>query len=349
MQIFIDTYGTYVHVKDEMFEIRIPEDENKKNYKKHLFSAKKVSNILMPKSAAISTDAIILALKYNVDILFVDYNGHPLGRVWHSKLGSTTRIRKAQLEASMNKTGLKWVKEWVGTKMENQIDFVKRLKKHRTGIKDYLDQKTEKMESLHISLCQLDGTDVKSISDTIHGLEGTSGRLYFEVMSYVLPETYRFSGRSSRPAKDPFNAFLNYAYGILYGKIEKSLIIAGLDPYLGFLHRDDYNQLSLVYDYIEPYRTYCDSLVFRLFTAKKVKKSHTDPITNGFSLNKEGKELLVDSFNKYFDTDTIRYRGRNQTRSNTIQMDAHAFANSLIKTDYNKSDYEDYDNPLLKV
>lgn len=331
MQLFIDTYGTYVHVKDEMFEVRIPIEENKKEYRKHYFSAKKVTNILMPKAAALSTDAIILALKYNVDIVFVDYDGKPLGRVWHSKLGSTTRIRKAQLVASINQEGVKWVKDWIGQKMINQIEFVKDLKKHRAALAAYLDDKTEKLQNLHISLSLLEAENVSEIADTIRGLEGTSGRIYFEVISYVLPDQYKFNGRSSRPAKNQFNAFLNYAYGILYSKIEKCLIIAGLDPYLGFLHRDDYNQLSMVYDFIEPYRIYCDYIVFRLFTGKKVNKSHTDIITNGYSLNKTGKELLINAFNNYFDIETVRYKGRNQTRNNAIQMEAHHFANSLIK------------------
>lgn len=331
MQLFVNTYGTYIHVKDEMFEIRVPGQGNEKEYKRHHFSAKKVTSILMPKSVALSTDAIILALKHNVDILFVDYDGHPLGRVWHSKLGSTTRIRKAQLEASLGTEGLHWVKEWVSAKMENQMHMVQDLGKHRATIRDFINQRIKQIQSLHVSLCQLNASQVHDVAETIRGLEGTSGRLYFEALSAVLPETYRFSGRSSRPAKDPFNAFLNYAYGILYGKVEKTLIIAGLDPYLGFLHRDDYNQLSMVYDFIEPYRIYCDVVVFRLFTSKKVNKAHTDKITNGYSLNKAGKELLVHAFNHYFDVDTIRYKGRNQTRSNSIQMDAHTFANALIK------------------
>jgi len=331
MQLFIDTYGTYVHVKDEMFEIRIPEEENKKEYKKHHFAAKKVTSILMPKSAALSTDAIILALKYNVDIVFIDFDGHPIGRVWHSKLGSTTRIRKAQLQASMNIVGVKWVKEWVGMKIGNQIEFIEDLKKHRAAISGYIDEKIEKLQNLNIKLSLLEADNVAQVADTIRGLEGTSGRLYFETISYVLPTENQFNGRSSRPAKDPFNAFLNYAYGMLYGKIEKALIIAGIDPYLGFLHRDDYNQLSMVYDFIEPYRVYADKVVFRLFTGKKVNKAHTDTITNGFTLNKDGKELLVHSYNQFMDVDTIKHCGRNQTRSNAIQMDAHSFANKLIE------------------
>ncbi len=329
MQLFINTYGTYIHVKDEMFEIRVPVEDSKE-YKKNHFAAKKVSSIVIPKGAAISSDAVILALKFNIDILFVDFDGQPLGRVWHSKLGSTTRIRKMQLQASTSEDGLKWVKAWVSEKMQNQLDFIKDLKKHRGTISDYLDEKIERIENLVVSVDQLTGNSVSDVAETLRGLEGTAGRLYFETLSYVLPESYKFNGRSSRPAKDMFNAFLNYAYGILYGKVEKCLIIAGIDPYLGFLHRDDYNQLSMVYDFIEPYRIHAETVVFRLFSAKKVRNSHVDAITNGFSLNKEGKELLVTSFTNYFEVDTIRYKGRNQTRSNAMQMDAHSFANSLI-------------------
>ena len=328
MQLYINTYGTYVHIKDEMFEIRIKKD---KEIEKHHYSAKKVKSIIISLGAALSSDAVKLAVENNIDIVFTDWNGFPYGRVWHSKLGSTTKIRKEQLKASLNEIGLKWIKEWVSGKIINQTDFIKNLKKHRQTKTEYLNDKIEKLQNLEISLIKLDGNCVADIADTIRGLEGTAGRLYFETLSYVLPDEYKFDGRSSRPAKDPFNTFLNYSYGVLYSKIEKALMIAGLDPYVGFLHRDDYNQLSFVFDFIEPYRIYADTVVFRLFSAKKVNQKYTDKITGGYYLNKEGKELLIKAFNNYFEEDTIRYKGRNQTRSNAIQMDAHSFANSLIK------------------
>lgn len=331
MQLHINTYGTYVHVKDELFEIRVPVKEGSKDYNKHHYAAKKVKNILLPKAAAISTDAIFLALKFNVDIVFVDYNGKPAGRVWHCKLGSTTKIRKQQLEASLGTVAVIWVKEWITTKLENQAEFLKQLKKHRETQKEYLDKKIEAIEVLAASICKLEADRVGEIAETIRGLEGSAGKHYFEVLSRLLAKEYQFQGRSFRPAKDPFNAFLNYAYGMLYGKVEKSLIIAGIDPYLGFMHRDDYNQLSMVYDFIEPYRINAEKVVFKLFSAKKVNKSHTDKITNGFSLNKEGKILLVENFNRFIEEETIRYNGRNQTRSNGMQMDAHKFANNLIE------------------
>ena len=328
MQLYINTYGTYVHVKDEMFEIR-KKNEKGEVEKKH-YSAQKVTSIVMTTGSALSTDAVKLAMMHNVDIVFVEQSGDPIGRVWHSKLGSTTKIRKCQLEASLNDLGLKWTKIWLMTKLDNQLNFIKDLKKHRPQHTDFLNDKIARIEALSVSISAIQAAKVSEIADTLRGLEGTAGRLYFETLNYVLPKEYQFNGRSMRPAQDAFNAFLNYAYGILYSRVEKALIIAGVDPYVGFLHRDDYNQLSMVFDYIEPYRTFADEVVFRLFSAKRVNKSHTDPLTNGVTLNKEGKALLVEAFNKFMEDDPIRHRNRNVIRSHVIQLDAHHFANELI-------------------
>jgi len=198
-------------------------------------------------------------------------------------------------------------------------------------LSEYLDDKIERIQNLVISVGKLEGKTVQDLPKPSGGLEGTAGRLYFETINYVLPQPYQFNGRSSRPAKDSFNAFLNYAYGILYTRIEKALILAGLDPYVGYLHRDDYNQKSMVFDFIEPFRIFVEVPVFRLFTAKKVNKAHIDEITNGVTLNKEGKELLIKALNDYLEEDSIRYKNRNQTRANIIQQEAHTYANQLIE------------------
>lgn len=336
MQLHINTYGTYVHVRDQLFEVRRKLETGE--VEKKPFSPQKVTHIIMTTGTSLSADAIKLAMMNNVDIVFVEQNGDPIGRVWHSKLGSTTKIRKRQLEASLSTEGVRWVKAWLLTKVDNQLQFIKDLKKHRPQHADFLNDKITRIEALSVSINTLEASQVATIAETLRGLEGTAGRLYFETLSYVLPNEHQFKGRSSRPAQDAFNAFLNYAYGMLYGKIEKTLIIAGIDPYLGFLHRDDYNQLSMVYDFIEPYRAFADEVVFRLFSARKVNKAHVSPLTNrngepGVSLNQDGKVLLVSAFNQFFEDDPIRYRGRNLCRSHAIQLDAHQFANALIKED----------------
>ncbi len=329
MELIINTYGAYLHVKDQMFEVKIkPKDATETQI--HYFAVHKVKTILLSTGTALSSDAVRLAVQNNIDIVFLEYDGNPIGRVWHSKLGSTTAIRKRQLEASIGADGLTKTKEWVSKKVQNQKDFIQELKKHRPQHEDFLTDKTTRIEALETSIMALEGTKTADIADSLRGFEGTAGRLYFETLSFVLAKEYQFEGRSSRPAKDAFNAFLNYAYGVLYFKIERSLIIAGLDPYVGFLHRDDYNQLSFVFDFIEPYRIFADNIVFKLFSAKKVNKAHTTDITNGISLNAEGKALLMAAFTTYMDEDSIRHNGKNQTRTNIIQHDAHAYAQILI-------------------
>lgn len=328
MHLHINTYGTYVHVKDETFEIRQKNEQGV--VEKKQFAAHKVTGIVMTTGSALSTDAIRLAMQHNVDLLFVEHDGDPIARIWHSKLGSTTKIRKAQLEASLSAEGLRWVKSWLLTKLGNQLSFIKDLKKHRPQHADFLHDKITRIEALAVSIQLQEAATVAAVADTLRGLEGTAGRLYFETLSYVLPPDYRFSGRSRRPAADAFNAFLNYAYGILYSRVEKALMVAGVDPYLGFLHRDDYNQLSMVFDFIEPYRAWADETVFRLFSAKKVNQAHTDPLAQGVTLNAEGKALLVEAFGRFLDADSIRHRGRNLLRGVALQADAHQFANALI-------------------
>ena len=219
MQIYLNTFGTYLHVKDDMFEIRLPVKDAEPE-KKHI-AAHKISSIILSTSAALSTDAVRLALMNNIDIIFTHSDGHPMGRIWHSKLGSTTKIRKRQLEASLGREAVTFTKVWIGEKMNNQLEFIKDLKKHRPQMADYLNDKISKLENLALSLNNLQTDKIEEIGDTVRGLEGTAGRLYFETLSYVLPEPYQFPGRSMRPAKDAFNAFLNYGFGILYARVEK--------------------------------------------------------------------------------------------------------------------------------
>ena len=328
MQLIINTYGSYVHVKDDLFEVTLTKDSGKQ---KHQFASQKISSILMSKGSAISTDAVILAMKNNIDIIVFERDGMPVGRFWHSKPGSTSKIRKQQLEASLYETGVIWVKQWLAKKLNNQIDFLKRLKSHRPAIADQIQEKIDIILGLKVKIEELKATKIDEIDERIRGLEGTAGRVYFQLLSSLLDERYQFEGRSFRPAKDPFNAFLNYSYGILYSRVEKVLMIAGLDPYVGFLHRDDYNMKSMVFDFIEPYRIFADEVVFKLFSAKKVNDCHTDKITNGYSLNAEGKNLLVSSLLKFMEEDKIRHNGRNLQRATAMQMDAHQFANKLIE------------------
>lgn len=294
-------------------------------------AAHKITSFIMSKGSALSTDAIALALKNNIDIVVVDSTGHPMGRFWHSKLGSTAKIRKRQLEVSLDADGLVWVRKWLGEKLEHQADFLNDLKKHRSGQQDVLDDNSGKILEFREKIMKSKANTVSEVAESWRGWEGSAGRYYFDALSICIPEAFAFKGRSFRPAKDEFNAMLNYAYGVLYSRVERALMLAGLDPFIGFMHRDDYNTKSLVFDFIEPYRIHGERFVFRLFSGKKINKTFFDNFKGGVSLNTEGKAFFVSPYLEYLDSDKIRFRGRNQTRMNALQLEAHHFANTLIK------------------
>lgn len=322
MQLVINTYGSYIQKNGDCFKVKTDE-------KVFEISCKKVSSILISTAAYITTDAIKMAMENNIDIVFVDEFGDPYGRVWHPKLGSTTLIRRRQLEIAETEGGLKLALEWVKTKFSNQMEFLKRLRQTRPHRSAEITSYIEKIQNVMNGLENLSGT-IDECRGTIMGIEGSGGRIYFEALSNLMPDRFKFDGRSRNPAKDEFNALLNYAYGVLYSLVEKACIIAGLDPYVGFIHTDHYNKPSLVFDLIENYRIWADEVVVNLIAGRKVKIEHFDKIPNGLTLNKDGKAILLTDFNSFMD-ESIRYRGRNIKRQNIIQFDCHRIANELIK------------------
>jgi CRISP-associated protein Cas1 len=171
---------------------------------------------------------------------------------------------------------------------------------------------------------------------TVMGLEGAAGRVYFTCLGRLVPEAYRFEGRSRQPARDGFNAMLNYTYGVLYSLIEKACICAGLDPYVGFLHTDNYGKKSLVYDLIEPFRILGDRTALLLFTGRRVKVEYFEPVPGGVALSPGGRAALLESFNERMDR-AVRYpvqsrpgRTRNVKRRDVIRYEAHSLANRLL-------------------
>lgn len=322
MQLVINTRGAYLKKNKNVFLV-------KNDDKTFEVSANKVDSILITTSATITTDAIKFAVENNIDIVFLDHFGDPYGRVWHSKLGSTVQIRRRQIEISDQQKGFKMANGWIETKVENQISFLKDLKKNRPEKKDELAESISNIEAMKDQITALDGT-LEQMRGKVMGFEGMSSRYYFGALCAVMPEKWKFNGRSRNPAVDGFNCLLNYGYGVLYSMVEKGCIIAGLDPYVGFIHTDNYNKKSMVFDLIELYRIYVDRTVVNLFSKRKVNNDLFDTIPNGLTLNKEGKAVLIQALNETLDK-SINYRGRNIKVRNTIQYDCHRIANSLIK------------------
>ncbi len=322
MQLVINTPGSYLRKKEGNFLV-------KKDEETFEVSVRKVQTIMITTSAYISTDAIKLAMDNNIDIIFLDEFGDPFGRVWHSKLGSTTLIRRKQLEIANDERGLNLAKEWVAIKMDHQIEFLKRLKNSRPQKEEELEGYISTLEDIRKKIDELEGT-IDEKRGNMMGLEGAAGKTYFDALSFIMPERFKFNGRSRMPARDEFNCLLNYGYGVLYSMVEKACIIAGLDPYVGIIHTDHYNKKSLVFDLIEMFRYLVDETVVYMFSQRKVKKEFFDEVKNGLTLNKEGKASLIQELNENLEK-SVRYRGRNIKNRDIIQFECHRIANSLIK------------------
>src|SRR5262249_28563054 len=164
---------------------------------------------------------------------------------------------------------------------------------------DDLETTAGRLEKMADVVAGLKGSAIDEVRGSIMGLEGVAGREYFAALSLALPERFRFQGRSRSPAKDEFNALLNYAYGVLYSLVERASLLTGLDPCIGLLHTDNYNKPSLVYDMIELHRVHAERVVVNLFAARKVKQELFDQADGGFRLNADGRALLLGDLNDY--------------------------------------------------
>ncbi|MBL7827973.1 MAG: CRISPR-associated endonuclease Cas1, partial [Saprospiraceae bacterium] len=185
-----------------------------------------------------------------------------------------------------------------------------------------LQKAADEIKKHRKQLLALHGRRVRDIAERLRGLEGIAATVYFKALSDVLQENYRFAGRSQHPAADPFNAFLNYGFAILYSKTEAALRLAGIHPQIGFLHRDDYKRKSMLYDFIEPFRVYVEKVVFQLFSKKMVGANHTVATANGVHLGQEGIQLLVERLNAFMDEKKEAWNEQNVSRDRFVKLSA---------------------------
>jgi CRISPR-associated protein Cas1 len=332
MQLVINTFGASLRKQGERFLIQAGE-------KKLAVSAHKVQSILITTGAHLSTDAIALASANNIDLVFLDRHGDPYARVWQTKMGSTAAIRRRQIESAEGPEGLGFVRQWVQAKLRHQLEFLDELRLRRPEADGLFQAPLTTIRNCLAQVERLEG-DVEQRRCTLMGLEGSAGRAYFGCIGQLVPEAYRFEGRSRSPAKDGFNSMLNYAYGVLYSLVEKACICAGLDPFVGFLHTDNYGKKSLVFDMIEPFRIWGDRAALLPFTGRRVQKEYFKEVPGGVSLSKEGRAFFLTYLNERLDK-AVHYpvqgkpgKTRNVKQRDIIQHEAHALANALLgKTD----------------
>mgnify|MGYP001354009872 FL=1 len=319
MELVLNTFGTSLNRDNEGFVIthkdgrqRIPIDG--------------IKSIQISRGAQITSDAVILAVEKEIEILFMDKSGMPIGRIWSPRYGSISTIRKGQLNFTFSKDALFWIKDIIRQKIENQQALLLMMKAGDTTIDCLREKAISRLEDYRTKIASVEGEIVSDVSAQLRGWEGVSSKIYFEALNMFIPEEYRFENRSQHPALDITNAFLNYGYGILYGKIEGALIKAGIDPYIGILHRDDYNRPVLAYDVIELYRVWVDYVVYSLVAQRVVTDEYYSVREDGsYWLEGLGRRILIQSLNDYLE-EVVTIKSVSRSRLTQLQLYAQNLA-----------------------
>lgn len=323
MHIVLNSFGASIRKNNGLFEITTADG-------KQTVNPADVSSISVSKGARISSDAVLLAIEYEVDVLFVDNTGKPAGRVWSVKFGSVSVIRRKQLEFFYSDNAVKWVKEIIIEKMNNQVAMLLALKQNEDEAgQRRIAAAINSIEDHKQKIRKAEAESVADIAASLRGWEGAASRRYFESLSACLPEEYRFEKRSRQPAEDKFNAMLNYGYGMLYGKVEGALIKAGIDPYLGIFHRDDYNCPALVYDVIEKFRIWIDYVVIHLCLQNAMTEECFNQDEGMLLLDGLGKRIVIQSVNDYL-AEIISFGGFERSRAEHINLFAQRLASLFM-------------------
>lgn len=178
--------------------------------------------------------------------------------------------------------------------------------------------------------------------ESIRGLEGRTARDYFDQFDHLIvanKKDFVFSGRNRRPPLDPVNCLLSFVYSLLYHDARSALESVGLDPAVGFLHRDRPGRLSLALDLMEEFRPMlADRLVLSLVNLGQVKKK-------GFTVTESGAVKMSDETRKEV---LIAYQKRKQEEiehpflQEKIPIGMLVFAQAQLLSRFLRGDLDDY-------
>jgi CRISPR-associated protein Cas1 len=139
--------------------------------------------------------------------------------------------------------------------------------------------------------------------DRIRGIEGDAAREYYSVFNELIRAQkvdFIFADRNRRPPLDRVNCLLSFVYVMVYHDMRSALETTGLDPAVGFLHRDRPGRMSLALDLMEEFRPFvADRLVLSLINLKQVEaKCFEVSVSGAVLMNEKGRKIVVAEYQK---------------------------------------------------
>ncbi len=291
--ISIRSYGVKIGSTGNRFLI------SGKDIDKQMIPAVDISEILLyGKAISITTSAIILAVKNQIPIFFMNRYGKPYSIISPIIASGTILTKRAQYSAVNDRRGFALARAFIYGKMKNQ----ERLLRLRANSEAYekavqIRMYADNIAKLTESLLTIE-YDQNTYKSKIMRLEAEAAKdNYWKGFALLLPNDLMFEKREHRHARDPVNILLNYGYGFLLTRVINALIISGLDIHAGFLHADRAGRESLALDLIEEFRQpVVDITILKLLRLKELKKDEILEVSdNGVRLSKTTLHKVIDS------------------------------------------------------
>ncbi len=276
---------------------------------------------------SISSDAIQECMEHGIQIDFLTLSGKPYAKLISPALSATVVTRREQLLAYSEKRGLKLAKAFVDGKLRNQQGLLHYFARYRRAEDSEMFDELSKMEAQILAvaseLSSIDGSCVDDVREQLLSVEGRAGAIYWRGVQRLVSDKIEFRGREHREAEDPFNALLNYGYGILYSTVWGAIVLAGLEPFAGFIHTDRPGKPSLCLDLTEEFRQ------------RVVDRTVVSFVTRGASvllkdgrLDERTRLKLVDHIQQRL-ASRETYQGREYKLRTIIQLQARRLASFL--------------------
>ena len=241
--------------------------------------------------AGASPGLMHLCCERGVEISFLTEYGKFMGRVTGSISGNVL-LRRTQYRWSDNPAvSLRLSKRFIVAKIANSRAVLHRaLRDHSDVVDEELLGNT--IQRLSETVNELE--DAGNV-DAVRGIEGHSARLYFNAFDELLltqKDAFSMINRNRRPPLDRINALLSFLYTLLTHEVVSALESVGLDPQVGFLHKDRPGRQSLALDLMEELRShFADRLAVTLVNRNQIS-------SNGFIIKENGAVIMDDDTRK---------------------------------------------------
>lgn len=240
-----------------------------------------------------------LCAERGVKVSFLTQNGKFLAKVHGSVTGNVLLRRKQYRMADDQKESTKMAIYFISAKMANsKIALQRVIRDHgqsvdTVAVSNAVKKIAQQMERLQ--RC----TNL----DSVRGIEGEAARTYFSVFNEMIvaqKEDFSLKERNRRPPLDYVNALLSFLYTLLTHDMESALETVGVDPYVGFLHRDRPGRPSLALDMMEELRPYLsDRIVLSLINLKQITaKGFYEKESGGIIMDSDTRKVVLTAWQK---------------------------------------------------